>query len=257
MLACQHAGLMRPLDPGPIPLYYQLHRDLADRIRAGEFRSGEALPTQEQLTQGYGVSRITVRRALDALLRDGVITCRRGVGTFVAEARERVKSVRLVGSLDAVFSEIADLTYKVLGRDVAQAPSAVAQALRLAEAEQVVRLEAIVFAAGKPFAYAEFFFPPGVGALLDETMLSDQVPVLRVLERKLGQRVVRAEQTIEPVVVNRTIAGYLGIKPNTALLKVMRTHYVDGDRPVEVAVARYHPERYRYTVQLVPCPVTL
>jgi GntR family transcriptional regulator len=64
---------MRPLDPGPIPLYYQLHRDLADRIRAGEFRSGEALPTQEQLTQGYGVSRITVRRALDALLRDGVI----------------------------------------------------------------------------------------------------------------------------------------------------------------------------------------
>jgi DNA-binding GntR family transcriptional regulator len=51
MLACQHAGLMRPLDPGPIPLCYQLHRDLADYIRAGEFRSGEALPTQEQLTQ--------------------------------------------------------------------------------------------------------------------------------------------------------------------------------------------------------------
>src|SRR5712672_3399133 len=93
-------GACMRLDAGPLPLYHQLEEDLRARIHGGEFQSGAALPTEEQLCEHYGISRITERRALDALIAQGLIVRRRGVGSFVAEARPGVRSVRLAGSLD-------------------------------------------------------------------------------------------------------------------------------------------------------------
>jgi len=72
------------LRPGsPLPLYYQLEQDLRARIRANEFSDGAPIPTEQRLCESYGVSRITVRRALDALMAGGLIARRQGVGTFV------------------------------------------------------------------------------------------------------------------------------------------------------------------------------
>jgi GntR family transcriptional regulator len=245
---------MVKLEAGPIPLYFQLQQDLLARIRAGELQPGAPLPTEEQLTQAYGVSRITVRRALEALLQEGLISRRRGVGTFVARAPGLVKSVRLSGAVDDVFSGIEELSYKILARDVVEPPPAVRTALALGAAERAVRLEAIARSSGLPFAHAEYFFPAAVGALIGDLDLTDDVPVLRVIERKLGRPVVRTEQTIEPALVDRRQAGHLGVKPRTPVLRIVRTHYVEGHRPVEVVIARYHPERYRCTVQLVARP---
>jgi GntR family transcriptional regulator len=71
------------LSPGPVPLYHQLEQDLRARIKGQEFKIGEALPTEERICAEYGVSRITVRRALETLIAEGLINKRRGVGTFV------------------------------------------------------------------------------------------------------------------------------------------------------------------------------
>jgi len=236
------------LEPGPVSLYFQLHQHLVERIRTGEFGPSVPLPTEMELCEQYGVSRITVRRALDALADERLISRRRGVRTFVVEPP--VKSVALTGSLDDAISYSGDLSLKLLSTEEVRPSPVVAQALRLGAGEPVRRLEAIAASGGEPFAYAEYFLPRAVSALFAETDLQARVPVLRAIEKKLGRRITSANQTVEPVIADRAVADYLGMKPRAPLLKVVRTYFTAEDMPVKTDVVRYHPERYRYTVQL-------
>ena len=235
---------------GPLPLYYQLEQDLRDRIRGNEFPGGAPLPTEQRLCESYGVSRITVRRALDALLASGLIARRQGVGTFVNAPGGTVKSLRLIGSLDDLTSYNAPLAYTVLAKEAIPAPAAVAQALDVPVGTPVTRLEAAFSLGGEPFAHAELFCPPDVGDLIDEADIAAQASPLAVVERKLGRPIERADQTIEAALADRRVAGHLALKSRAPVLKVNRTYYTDNDRPVIAAVVHYHPERYRYTVQL-------
>ncbi len=239
------------LRPGsPLPLYYQLEQDLRARIRANEFAAGAPLPTEQRLCETYGVSRITVRRALDALFTGGLIARRQGVGTFVKAPSDTVKSLKLIGSLDDLASYSAPLTHTILAKEAIPAPSAVAEALDLPVGTPVTRLEAAVSLGGEPFAHAELFCPPDVGDLIDEADVNAQTSLIAVIERKLGQPIERADQTIEAAVADRRVAGHLALKVRAPLLKVDRTYYTDADRAVIAAVIRYHPERYRYAVHL-------
>lgn len=244
---------MSQLHHGPIALYYQLQQQLSQRIRSGEFRPGDPVPTEEQLCTEYGVSRITVRRALDALLAQGLILRRRGIGTFVAEPHGPVKSVKLVGSLDEMLGA-QEFSYKPLSRERLEPPQLVREVLELASGIPAVRVEVVNYSAGEPFGYSEIFFPDDVGALIHESDIAGGIPVLRVVEEKLNQRITRAEQTVEAALAGQTVADHLGIESSAPVLKVLRTYYVGANRPVEAVIARYHPERYRYTVQLVAGP---
>lgn len=233
----------------PLPLYYQLEQDLRARIRANEFPAGP-IPTEQRLCETYGVSRITVRRALDALLASGLIARRQGVGTFVNAPGETVKSLKLIGSLDDLASYSAPLTHRILAKEAIPAPPAVAEALDLPVGTPVTRLEAAVSLGGEPFAHAELYCPPDVGDLIDETDVNPQTSLIAVIEGKLGQPIERADQTIEAALADRRVAGHLALKVRAPVLKVERTYYTDLDRAVITAVVRYHPERYRYSVQL-------
>jgi GntR family transcriptional regulator len=236
------------LAPGPVSLYFQLHQHLVDRIRAGEFGPGTPLPTEMELCAQYGVSRITVRRALDALAAEGLLSRHRGVRTFVVEPP--VKSLALTGSLDEALSYTGNLSLKLLSTDEVRPSPLVAQALGLGAGERVRRLEAVAFSEGEPFAHAEYFLPAAVSALFAPADLQAHVPLLRTIEKKLGRRITRADQTVEPVIADRAVAGYLGMKPRAPLLKVVRTYFTEQGAPVKTDVVRYNPERYRYTVQL-------
>lgn len=241
---------MRLKAGGPIPLYYQLEQDLRDRIRAGEFPGGAPLPTEQRLCEAYGVSRITVRRALDSLLASGLIARRQGVGTFVNAPGETVKSLKLIGSLDDITAYSAQLAYKVLAKETVAAPPLVAEALDLPVGTPVTRLETVFSLRGEPFAHAEFFCPPEVGDRIDDADVDGQASLVAVVERKLGRPIERADQTVEAALADRHVARHLAVRPRAPVLKVNRTYYTDTDRPVVAAVVRYHPERYRYTVQL-------
>jgi GntR family transcriptional regulator len=239
---------LRPASP--LPLYYQLEQDLRARIRANEFAAGAPIPTEHRLCETYGVSRITVRRALDALLASGLIARRQGVGTFVNAPGETVKSLKLIGSLDDLASYSAPLTHRILANEAIPAPPAVAEALDLPVGTPVTRLEAAVSLGGEPFAHAELFCPPDVGDLIDAADASAQASLIAVIERKLGRPIEHADQTIEAALADRRVAGHLALKVRAPVLKIHRTYYTDMDRAVIAAVVHYHPERYRYSVQL-------
>lgn len=245
------------LAAGPIPLYHQLEQDIAARIGDGEFAAGQMLPTEEQFCRQYGVSRITVRKALDTLMAQGLIVRRRGVGSFVAERRVGVHAIHLSGSLDEFLTSAYQLTPKVISLGVQCAPAEVADHFGLSPRGHVLRLELISFGEDGPLAHALFYFRQEVDAVLTVEDLSHREPVIRTLERKLGIRIARATQVIDPAAASRDTAKYLGLKVGTPVLRTSRCYFTADGELVEIAQLLHHPDRYRYEVDLRAAPFAL
>lgn len=243
----------RLLHDGPVPLYHQLEQDLMARIQAGEFAPGEAIPTEERICEQYGVSRITVRRALDALIAHGLIVRRRGVGSFVTERHRGVRSVRFTGSLDDFLATAGSLDIEVLSLERVAPTLEVREALQLPETEgEVVRLELSSSLSGRPVIYLEIFFPLKIGGVLRRDDIEPGVPIIRLIEQKLNLHVTRAHQLVESDLAGAKAGAHLGIAPERPILRIRRVYFTTGDRPIEVAILRHHPERYQYEIDLRP-----
>ena len=251
-----HTGPHMMLERGPMPLYFQLEQLLKQQIRRQDYHPGDLLPTEEVLCKTYGVSRTTVRRMFDSLLAQRIVMRRQGVGTYVAPTLGTTRSMRLMGSLDDLLTYPGQLSYRVLSRTEATPPPLIAKALDLSGPTKVVHLEVIGYLDRSVFAYSDFYFPEWVGSLIQKADAKIGLPIVRIVEQKINQRIVRAEQIVEPILANSVIAHHLGVKRKTPVLEVVRTYYVATGQRVEVAVVRYHPERYRFTVDLITHPTS-
>lgn len=243
------------LGGGPIPLYHQLEQELRARIQREEFKPGEPLPTEERICAQYGVSRITVRRALDALIADGLITKRRGVGTFVTPSTPgHVRSVKLSGSLDEFLATAGTLATNALSLEEIVAPEEAVRGLRLAPGDKCTRLELLSFLEELPVSHHHLYLPLAIGRQIKLGDVGQKLPVIRMIEDKIGVRVVRAEQMLEAGVAGPVAAKHLGLEEATPVLKVTRIYYDPTGTPMEMIVARNHPERYRYSIDFIARP---
>lgn len=243
---------------GPLALYHQIEQNLRERIASLEFSPEQPLPSEDLLAREYQVSRVTLRRALDALLESRLIIKRRGVGNFVSRASNARKQVTLVGRLDDAFLHMEKLSYRVLSRKrmpAETADPAVIEALQIEGGQaRVDRLEVVALTNGDAYAYSEFYFPDDIGKQLSTAELGGTVPILRVVEARIGEAVSWADQTVEPVLVSSKVARCLGIQARRAILQMRRTYYTAAGRAVESVVIRYHPDRYTYAAQLLAKP---
>lgn len=248
----------RPPQSGPLPLYHQIEQNLRERIDCGEFKPDTPLPPEDVLAREYNVSRMTLRRALDALIEARLIRRRRGIGTFVSGAQGPRKNVTLVGRLDDAFFHAEKLSYQLLSRKpvpLTAVDGAVLSALQIGDSQRAVdRLEVVALTKGEPYAYSEFFFPDEVSRRLSEEELAGAMPILRVVESRLGEPVSWADQFVEPVLASKKVAQCLGIAPRRPILQMRRVYYTAAGKPVEVAVVRYHPDRYSFSALLMAKP---
>ncbi len=232
------------------PLYQSVETDLRARIQRGEYQPGATLPTEEALCRTYGVSRITVRRALDVLSQQGLIVRRRGAGSFVAEARKPgVRSVRLTGSLDEFLSTAGALDLDVRSYRPVMATTDVASELEVKKGESITWLEVISSLEDGPVIHLDIYFPQQVGDLIDPQEISVGEPIVRLVERKTGRRVVSARQVIRPALADARSAEALGIEPGTPVLRLRRIYYATDGTALEVAVLTLHPQRYDYEIE--------
>lgn len=245
-MALQSASAGDLLDQGPVPLYYQLEQRLRARIVADEFVPGNPLPTEDQICNQYKVSRITVRRALESLQRQGLIERRRGVGSFVTEKPRGINS-HLTGSLSEFLAMAGSLRTSCLSLEEVDAPAEVRARLGLEDGQRVTLLRTVGSLEQGPVAYLEIWFPLEIGSKLSPEQLDGNMPVVRLVEQVANIRITRAEQTIEPDHAGEEAGKYLQIDPKAPILNVSRTYFV-GDRPIELANVRYHPDRYRYAI---------
>lgn len=235
---------------GTGPLHRQVSDSLLQAIANGRFAPGEALPGEHALCARFGVSRITVRKALEELARRGAVVRRQGAGTFVGQPKDGLWSVTLTGIIEDVLTP-NDL--QIVREAMCRPPADVlrfaglAPGLRLKLFEGTNRMPGDV-----PLVHVRYYFPKPIAALLAAEAFSGPVQAIKVVERVSGRRVDHAEQIVEPAIADERLGRFLQIPAGTAVLRAIRVYYDAELKPIEIFDAAYHPTNYRYTATLYP-----
>jgi GntR family transcriptional regulator len=231
-----------------LPLYVQIESVLRQRVRSGHYPAGGRFPTDEKVRAEFKVSRATVRLALDALHRDGLIVRYPGRGTFVNDLRDRVQVLRFEGSVERVLAhgDGAGTEHFVVERTVASPTLLEAGELKLENGRLVVRFTGFRRRAGQRLGYVVIALPQSTGALLDVREGQAYPSIVAMLAERLGLVVCEIRQVISAALANPGIAAALGIPVGAPLLTIRRTHYGAGGTPLELAVTSYPADRYQY-----------
>ncbi len=248
-MAMTDAG-MDVLDTGSgIPLFHQIAVLIRDQILSGRLAVGERVPTEAELCAGYGVSRITAKRALDELAREGLVVRARGRGTQVAPRPAAVPFVSTVEGWLENISRIAETTeVRVLEFGYMPATPGIAALLALEPGAEVQRSVRVRSFEGRPLSWLETWVPGEIGRRYSEAELGRE-PLLRLLERS-GQRVASARQTITAAIASPSVARALEVPAGSALLDVRRTVAAEDGRPVEHIAILYRPDLYQFEMSL-------
>ncbi len=233
-----------------IPLYYQLENILRSKIEGGEVLPNQKLPTEQELSKEYKISRATVRQALAALVSEGLLYRKQGKGTFVTEKATQTRSVKLTGFTEDLFSEGHQAEVKILDIRQVQAPERVTTVLRIPAGEEVVRFKRLRSVDGTPFSYVINYLLPDVGGKIAERDLQNHT-MLQLLEDKLGISLGTIRHAVEAAKADVEVASLLGVSVFEPVLYMETAVYAAEGQPVEAVDAYFRSDRYRYTVELI------
>lgn len=241
-----------PLFPNesPLPLYYQVKSALIDYIAKNSLQPGSPMPTEKELQERFGVSRTTIRQAMQLLVNDGTLVRRRGKGTFVAKARLDA-APRLMSLTEEMREKGFSLTSQVVAKKIIVPPDYVATRLGLGANEQVLYLRRVRFLEGEPAFLFTSYLPCSLGIRLDDDFSGS---LYELLESKYGITIHVSDITIEAGPADPVEAQYLGIKIGTPVLRDVRVSYSQDGVPVEYLEGSFRHDRYRHNVRLTRTP---
>lgn len=240
-------GLEGEIDrDSPVPYYFQLREIIRDEIINNRWRSGDLLPSERILGEAFGLSRPTVRDALESLVVDGLLRREKGVGTFVAEPRFRERwSESVIGLSDSLQTQGLRLTTKVLHLGVSTPDARTREELFLGSDDEVIELKRLRFMGGDPVLVTVSYLPSSLYAGLLEVDFSN-ASLYQTLRSEYGTEIVRVRRSIEAIAASTEIAGLLGIAEGAPLSYIENTAYTHQDRPIEYYVAWRRGDRSRF-----------
>ncbi|MEV6174144.1 GntR family transcriptional regulator [Streptomyces sp. NPDC051954] len=239
------------LDRGsPVPLYYQLAQQLEAAIEHGVLAPGNLLGNEIDLSTRLGLSRPTVRQAIQSLVDKGLLVRRRGVGTQVVHSQVK-RPLELSSLYDDLEAAGQGPTTEVVRNERIPAPADVAAALGLAEGAEVVVLERLRRTHGQPVAFLCNYLPADLLPLDTERL--ESTGLYRLL-RSAGLTLHSARQTVGARNATTDEAARLDEKEGAALLTMQRTAYDDTGRPVEYGTHIYRASRYAFDFRLLVRP---
>lgn len=229
---------------------HRLYLLLKERIQTGVLAPGDRLPGEPSLAATHGLSRVTVRRALDGLSRDGLVTRLPGAGTFVTEPNGRPP---VVADLANMFAHLVAMgrasKVRLLSFAYVVPPPAIAAALGLAPGERTQASLRVRSFDDVPFSYLATHVPERIGVTYSEGDLANR-PLLELLERS-GVVADRAEQTISATLAGPDAAAALGVEIGSALIALTRVVRDGEGRGIEHLSALYRPDQHAFRMELV------
>ena len=235
--------------PAFSPLYQQIKGLILHSLQHGEWKPGEAIPSEIELAARFRVSQGTVRKAIDELAAENLVTRRQGKGTFVSTHAERQVQYRFLKLLpdagDASKEGPAQRTILECRR--LRAGADVARSLALRAGDSVVQIKRILSFVGVPTILEDIWLPGQTfKGLTAEQMAHYQGPTYAMFELDFGVRMVRAEEKIRAVLPDATQAQWLNVPPGTPLLSVERLSYTYNDVPKELRRGLYRTDTHHY-----------
>ena len=229
------------------PLYLRLKTLIQDAIQDGNLGANDALPSEREIASLLDISRVTVRKALAELVEDGVLTQKRGSGTFVTSGNQRVEQrlSRLTSFTEDMLARGLTPSVKWLQKIVAAPSPEEAMVLGLSTGERVVRLRRLRLANDKPMALEQAVVPTRLFAAPEAIGNS----LYSALE-SAGVRPVRALQRLSAESLNAEDAAILSVATGSPALYIERISYLADGRPVEFTKCHYRGDAYDFVVEL-------
>lgn len=230
------------------PRYARIEADLRREIAEGRLTLGSRLPTEHELSQRYGVARMTVRQALDRLSAAGILDRRQGVGTFVARTKtERVAS-RLLGFREDAIAHGLKPSTTVLERRMGTLDAEDAALLGLDSGTGALFVKRLRFADSEPIGLNAAVIVAPYAEKLEGIDWSESF--YEGAAEALGLKIESVEQTVEAVAADQQLAAKLDVKPGTPLLKVTRVTYLSAGRRLGLTRTHYRGDRYYLSLKL-------
>ena len=235
--------------PAFSPLYQQIKGLILQSLQSGEWKPGEAIPSEIDLAARYRVSQGTVRKAIDELATGHLLVRRQGKGTFVAthaEQHVQYRFLKLVPDSGDPASE-GPAQRRIVDCKRLRANAEIARALALRSGDPVLQVRRVLSFTGVPTILEDLWLPgsPFKG-LTAERLDEYHGPMYALFETEFGVRMVRADEKIRAVLPDETQQVLLDVAPGTPLLSVERVAYTYNDTPMELRRGLYRTDSHHY-----------
>ena len=232
------------LPVSPIPLYTQIKGILRDRILDGTYQAHQQMPSESELMETFGVSRITVRQALGDLQKEGLIFKIHGKGTYVSKP----KAFQNVAQLQGFGEAMSRMGYETFSRVVSlkgmPAGPAIAAKLGVDPAEEVVELRRVRYLNRAPISLDVTYVHKAIGERLAKEDLAHR-DVFLILENDYGIALGEAELQIEAMLADEYVARQLQVEEGAPVLRIERLTMTAEGRPIDFEYLYYRGDAFR------------
>lgn len=241
---------MRQESPTFSPLYRQIKALILQALEDGEWRPGQAIPSEQELATRFSVSQGTVRKAIDEMAAENLVVRKQGKGTFVAshnDPRALFRFLRLVpvdGDLKHPQSVPLDCWRAKAGQEASRM-------LAIEPGAPIIIVRRLLRFGVKPVVIDEIYLPGEIfQGLTLESLQGWSGSLYSLFETRFGLRMIRAQERIRAVAADRSTSETLNVAEGTALLSVERVTYTYGDKPVEWRRGLYSTAEHYYLNEL-------
>lgn len=233
----------------PAPRHLDLARTLMQDIGNGQPGVGELLPTEAELCANWGLSRYTVRQAIQKLCALGLVTRQAGVGTRVVASRPQSRYTQTMDTLSDLARYAKGTRLRVTGCESLVLEPIHAQLLRGTVGTRWMHMSGIRLStdgSDEPIAQVDIYVDSAFSDL-PSMDLAMEVPVYRMIEERYGVRITRVEQELQGVLIEGAAAEVLQVPVGSPGLRIVRTYFV-RDRVIEVTVGVHPASRFSYSM---------
>lgn len=229
------------------PVYIQIHNQLQANIEQGKWQVGEKIPAERVLTGEFGVSRMTLREAIQTLVDEGVLERRVGSGTFVANQKVQEKMSGVTSFTELMKVQGKEPSSKTISYHLTVPSKTEAKRLKLKAGERVLRMERVRYGSGVPICYEVATVPADLVANFSKQEVTSSF--YRTLEEKADLHPGHATQAVSATNATEKIANYLAIRRGDALLRMTQISYLQDGRPFEYVHTQYVGSRFEFVLE--------
>ncbi|ATO44706.1 GntR family transcriptional regulator [Loigolactobacillus coryniformis] len=229
------------------PVYIQIHNSIKRDIEAGKWAVGDRIPSERELSVTFGVSRMTLRQAIQTLVDEGILERRVGAGTYVANQKVQEKMSGVTSFTDIMLAQGKKPSSKTVSYHVASPSLSEKEKLQLTEDAQVLRMERIRYADDVPISFEVATVPEELVREFSKPEITSSL--YRTLERKAGLTLGGAQQTVTAQVASERIAELLDIKRGDPILRLRQISFLKSGEPFEYVRTQYVGSRFEFYLE--------
>lgn len=229
-------------------LHKQISNWLRGQIQDGLLKENEKLPSENELSDTFDVSRVTVRRALQTLENEQLIYRCQGLGSFVSDHRTHQSLAQLKDFSEELSGSGLKASSKVISLEQEKASEEISSYLNVKENGMVVKLERIRLGNGQPIAYDITWLPVFYGQLIEGFNLEENT-IFQILEKEFEIPVEKGCYRLGATVADASLASHLNVEEQTALLLINRISYTLGDKPIYFQKRYYRNDKIVFEIR--------